>query len=43
MNDMNERRRHPIWLCFLVITTTALSAYLFGVMHKLVVVMVSGQ
>jgi len=43
MNDMKEKRRHPIWLCCVVITTTALSAYMFGVMHKLVAVMVSGQ
>ena len=43
MNDMKEKRRHPIWLWFVVVTTTALSAYMSVVIHRLVVVMVSGQ
>ncbi len=42
---MNEKRRHSVSLGFLFIfiTTTAISAYMLGVLHKLIAVMASGH
>ena len=42
---MNEKHRHSVSLSFLFIfiTTTAISAYMLSVLHKLMTVMASGH